>query len=147
MAVEGFDGFRGGESSALEEGDSSLDSDDLGASMPDPRSAFGEGAGAGSSAGRDNVLRSSLVSANTAIRVPTFTPFDPASCCHPIILSTSPQMQLGCERSTVIFAIIPSSCASTSIWALSVSISKRTSPVEKDSPARSKISTIQRFDS
>ena len=30
---------------------------------------------------------------------------------------------------------MPSSCASTSIWALSVSISSKTSPVEKESPA------------
>lgn len=43
---------------------------------------------------------------------------------------------------TVILAILPSSCASTSIWALSVSISRRTSPVEKESPARSDMSTI-----
>ena len=37
-------------------------------------------------------------------------------------------------RRTIIFAIFPSSCASTSIWALSVSISSKTSPVENESP-------------
>ena len=50
------------------------------------------------------------------------------------------------RRSTVIFAILPSSCASTSIWALSVSISSRTSPVEKDSPVRLDISTVSGVD-
>ena len=38
------------------------------------------------------------------------------------------------EIHTVILATIPSSCASTSICALSVSISNKTSPVEKVSP-------------
>lgn len=40
---------------------------------------------------------------------------------------------------TIIFATIPSSCASTSMWALSVSISRRTSPAENASPTHSNI--------
>lgn len=40
-----------------------------------------------SSAGRDKVLRSSSVSANTAIREPTFTAFDPASCFGKMVVS------------------------------------------------------------
>ena len=47
--------------------------------------------GEDSSAGSDNALKSSLVSANTAIRVPTFIPFDPAFSCHPNTLSASLQ--------------------------------------------------------
>lgn len=84
--VEGEGGFGalvGEESSAFEEGGAlAWDSDDFDASMLDLRSSCGEGVGADSSAGIDNVLSSSSVSASTAIRVPTFTPFDPASCCH-----------------------------------------------------------------
>ncbi len=77
-----------GESSGFEEGGAwAWDSDDFGASMPDLSSSCGEDVGADSSAGRVNVLRSSSISASTAIRVPTFTPFDPASCCCPTIFS------------------------------------------------------------
>ena len=43
-------------------------------------------------------------------------------------------------RHTIIFAIFPSSCASTSICALSVSISSNTSPVANESPSHKMIS-------
>lgn len=39
-------------------------------------------------------------------------------------------------KQTIIFASLPSSCASTSICALSVSTSSRTSPAEYESPGR-----------
>ena len=58
---------------------------------------------------------SSPSSAMTAIRVPTWTFLLPSGA--------------------KILAMIPSSCASTSMVALSVSISRSTSPVEKESPS------------
>ena len=65
--------------------------------------------------GTSTVDKSSPSSANIAIVLPTLTFLEP----------------LG----TTIFARTPSSCASTSIWALSVSISRRMSPDLNDCPA------------
>ena len=80
-------------------------------------SCFGAALGAAldSSGGISRELMSSPASARTAILDPTCTPFVPSTW--------------------MIFAIIPSSWASTSIVALSVSISSRTSPVENESPS------------
>ena len=68
-----------------------------------------------SSDGISRLDMSSPSSAMTAIRVPTWTLLLPSWA--------------------KIFAMIPSSCASTSMVALSVSISRSTSPVEKASPS------------
>lgn len=72
-------------------------------------------AGFESSGGISRLDMSSPSSARTAIRVPTLTFLLPSGA--------------------KILAMIPSSCASTSMVALSVSISRSTSPVEKESPS------------
>lgn len=67
----------------LEEGGASAcDSEDFERSTPDCVSSCGEVAddGFGSSAGSERLLRSSSVSARTAIRVPTLTPLEPSGC-------------------------------------------------------------------
>ena len=78
-------------------------------------SAFAAGALVLFSAGISRVLMSSPSSAVTAILSPTLTPLVSLPC--------------------MILTMIPSSCASTSMVALSVSISRSTSPAEKDSPS------------
>lgn len=79
--VEGGPGLVEDVCASFEDGGASAwFSDDLDVSIPDLRSSWGEDAGAESSAGIDRVLRSSSVSAMTAIRVPTLTPLEPSGC-------------------------------------------------------------------
>ena len=85
--VGDFDSSIGESPDFEEDGASAWDSDDFDASIPDSRSSCGEGVRADSSAKRFNVLRSSSVSAKTAMRVPTFTPLDPVCCCRPAIVN------------------------------------------------------------
>lgn len=131
VCFDGFaDGFRddssdeavceeeeGGMSSPFEDGGASAcDSEDVEGSTPDFVSSCGEVAGDGfeSSSGKERLLRLSSVSAMTAIRVPTLTPLEPPGCCT----SRLSLQDFAIEppwAPTVILAICPSSCASTSI--------------------------------
>lgn len=125
-----------GTSSPLEDGGASAcDSEDFERSTPDRVSSCREVAGDdfGSSAGSERLLRSSSVSAMIAIRMPTLTLLEPSGC-YTWQISLEVQGAVAHSPLTIILAICPSSCASTSIWALSVSISRSTSPVEKESP-------------
>ena len=95
-------------------------------------SCFCEGGGA-SSAGRERLGRSSSASARTAILVPTLMPLAPSACCS-TIQRIAEELPIVGMKLTIIFANLPSSWASTSIVALSVSISSSTSPGAKESP-------------
>ena len=99
-------------------------------------SSWGDGADAESSGGSERQLKSSSASAITAMRVPTLIAFEPSPCyvTRPISLEDATSRFCPGWVHTVILAITPSSCASTSICALSVSTSSSTSPAEKESP-------------
>lgn len=98
-----------------------------------PSCVFAGSAAAGSSAGISTLEISSSSSANNAIGVLTgaFSPSWSYSHCKQHIENTANFLHLILTR---IRARTPSSWASTSIWALSVSSSKSTSPAEKLSP-------------
>lgn len=110
-----------------------VDEDDDEEDVSCDSSLAGSGSGVDFTSGgisRDDM--SSPASAMTAMRVPTLTPFEPPSVYVTCQLFLTSNLRHG---HTMILAMMPSSCASTSICALSVSTSSSASPATNSSPS------------